>query len=624
MFKIATLLTILTSSFAAANEWWNDSWTQKQQIILNPGQHIEGFSSDLSQKTVLIRLHEGNFNFAVAADQGSDLRFIADDGKTVLPHSIERYDALLYEALVWVKVPNLSSKKTTTINLYYGSSDASGKTESFDAYDDATRLQFDFLSQGEPFKDSTKHQNRSSNRGVTSNAGIIGSSVKLAGDPIVIPSSESLNWSDGQKLTVSFWIKPTQSHENAVILSRENAQAIFRVKLLADAPVVEVGNRAATTTSPAGKKIPINSWSHIAVVAQGEKITTYIDGVESSSINAKTPLLDSSILLGGVESATNGVLPYTGELDALTLADVDRSVDWIKFDAIAQGPSEVAQRVVSVQQSDEEGQGGHASEALEHVMLFGDIAKNMMFDGWIAVGVCLIMIVFGWSVAVRKFRYLNSIDQGTQSFVRLWSQISADKKLLRSIDEDPEVLLENLADEKDMAAIRKSPIFHVFSIGFKELKNRSEEELLFVTGLTERSINAIKASLDTGLAREQKKLGKGLIYLTISIAGGPYVGLLGTVVGVMITFAIIAKSGEVDVNSIAPGIASALLATVAGLVVAIPALFIYSYLNSRIKDTVIEMRVFIEEYVARIAELFPEKAIDPSPQSGRPSEVGKD
>jgi len=73
----------------------------------------------------------------------------------------------------------------------------------------------------------------------------------------------------------------------------------------------------------------------------------------------------------------------------------------------------------------------------------------------------------------------------------------------------------------------------------------------------------------------------------------------------MITFAIISKSGEVDVNSIAPGIASALLATVAGLVVAIPALFIYSYLNSRIKETTSDMHVFIDEFVAKMAEFYP-------------------
>jgi biopolymer transport protein ExbB len=79
------------------------------------------------------------------------------------------------------------------------------------------------------------------------------------------------------------------------------------------------------------------------------------------------------------------------------------------------------------------------------------------------------------------------------------------------------------------------------------------------------------------------------------------------VVGVMITFAIISKEGEVNVNAIAPGIASALLATVAGLIVAIPALFVYSYLNGRIKNTTAEIQVFIDEFVAKMAEFYPSK-----------------
>ena len=74
----------------------------------------------------------------------------------------------------------------------------------------------------------------------------------------------------------------------------------------------------------------------------------------------------------------------------------------------------------------------------------------------------------------------------------------------------------------------------------------------------------------------------------------------------MITFAVIAKSGQVEVNSIAPGIAGALLATVAGLAVAIPALFAYSYLSAQIKDAVSDMQVFIDEIVTKIAEFYSE------------------
>jgi biopolymer transport protein ExbB len=93
-----------------------------------------------------------------------------------------------------------------------------------------------------------------------------------------------------------------------------------------------------------------------------------------------------------------------------------------------------------------------------------------------------------------------------------------------------------------------------------------------------------------------------MILLTIAISGGPFLGLLGTVMGVMITFATIAEAGNVNINAIAPGISAALVATVAGLVVAIPSLFGYNYLNSRIRNCSSDMHVFIDEFETRMAE----------------------
>jgi biopolymer transport protein ExbB len=98
------------------------------------------------------------------------------------------------------------------------------------------------------------------------------------------------------------------------------------------------------------------------------------------------------------------------------------------------------------------------------------------------------------------------------------------------------------------------------------------------------------------------RLSPGIVILTIAIAGGPFIGLLGTVVGVMITFAAIAAAGDVNVNAIAPGIAAALAATVAGLAVAIPALFAYNYLLGRMKDVNADTRTFSDELITRIGE----------------------
>jgi biopolymer transport protein ExbB len=72
----------------------------------------------------------------------------------------------------------------------------------------------------------------------------------------------------------------------------------------------------------------------------------------------------------------------------------------------------------------------------------------------------------------------------------------------------------------------------------------------------------------------------------------------------MITFAAIAASGDVNINAIAPGIAAALVATVAGLAVAIPAMFAYNWLGSRISDIDAETHVFADEFVNKLAEHY--------------------
>jgi biopolymer transport protein ExbB len=122
--------------------------------------------------------------------------------------------------------------------------------------------------------------------------------------------------------------------------------------------------------------------------------------------------------------------------------------------------------------------------------------------------------------------------------------------------------------------------------------------------LNAEAIEVIRAIMDAHLVRENQRLARSMVLLTISISGGPFLGLLGTVVGVMITFAAIAATGDVNVNAIAPGISAALLATVAGLAVAIPALFGYNYLVVRNKNVSANMQVFVDEFVTRLSEIY--------------------
>lgn len=150
-------------------------------------------------------------------------------------------------------------------------------------------------------------------------------------------------------------------------------------------------------------------------------------------------------------------------------------------------------------------------------------------------------------------------------------------------------------------------LWNLYHLGIQQTLKRFEGQAVGadrVRTLSAQSIEAIRATLDAAVIRMTQKLNGQMVWLTIAIAGGPFLGLLGTVVGVMITFAAIAASGDVNINAIAPGTAAALVATVAGLGVAIPCLFGYNYLNTRIKEIAADMRVFVDELVTRIAETY--------------------
>jgi biopolymer transport protein ExbB len=610
---LALLLAAPLKAEESEIAWWNPDWAQRQPLTLDAA--AASVTDATGNVTILVRLHDGNFQFASAREDGSDLRFLAADGQTVLSHQIESYDSLLNEAFVWVKLPDVKSASKDILHVYYGNTDPAmpAVEKPADAYDADTVLVYHFAGRGVAPVDSTANSNNAETAAVTAEGSLIGNGLRLLGTPVIIPNSPTLEWKEGQPLTVSLWIKPTALQDDAVIISRADGQNFFRLLLDQGIPTVQVGSARSQPGAPVAPAV----WSHIALVADGKTLKLFLNGAPYASLDGALPALTTPLSLGGLVVEAAGTSPFTGELDELNLSKVARSASWVALAATNQGSSDASLRALALGPVEGgEGGGGHGG-AMEHVMLFGDIAKNMMFDGWIAIGVCVVMIIIGWTVAVKKFLYLNSIEKGTKAFLNQWKSLSTDLTALDTEDKASVSSLGGKIDESEQGLIEKSPLFHIYQIGAEEIRHRLDKDNNRVQGLSGRSIQAIRASLDAGLVHESHRLTDGLVYLTISIAGGPYVGLLGTVVGVMITFAIIAKSGEVNVNSIAPGIASALLATVVGLIVAIPALFIYSYLNGRIKNSLALMQVFIDEFVAKMAEFYRPPNEPEAPGGGR-------
>src|SRR4029453_11574680 len=188
--------------------------------------------------------------------------------------------------------------------------------------------------------------------------------------------------------------------EKGVIFRRIEADRSFVIGESNGMPFVEVNGQR----SPAGQPMVANAWRHLAVVAEGQKVTVYLDGENYGVLDAALPALNSALTIGD-----KGGEGFAGEIDELEISKTARTPGFLKLAAVSQSTGAQAGKLVALS-ADEGGSGGGHNKMVEHVMLFGDIARNMMFDGWIAVGICVLMVAFGWTVAIRKFNYLNSIQ----------------------------------------------------------------------------------------------------------------------------------------------------------------------------------------------------------------------
>ncbi len=146
------------------------------------------------------------------------------------------------------------------------------------------------------------------------------------------------------------------------------------------------------------------------------------------------------------------------------------------------------------------------------------------------------------------------------------------------------------------------PLFMVYQAGSLELdmrlKNPGDGARRKFVSL--KSMEHVKRSLENTVAQESLKLESGLILLAIAVSGAPFLGLLGTVWGVMSTFGHIAQQGSATMTAMAPGVAAALITTVAGLLVAIPSMFGYNWLVHNLRVLTVELDNFAQDLASKM------------------------
>jgi biopolymer transport protein ExbB len=599
--KRAVLAAIVccTPLTALAASWWNADWQYRKEVgfDLSPsGADVAGTPQNVP---VLVRLSLANFSyFGDTKPDGSDFRVLADDDKTPLKFHFERYDPTNQMAFLWIGMPKLTgAAKTDKIYLYYGNSGAAAAGDVAGTFDVNQALVLEFnQSTGLP-PDATAYKNNpSASTADMVAASLIGGGAKFnGGQSITVPASASLRLLPNQGFTASAWVKldGPQKQADLVSLSDQGRELTLGVDG-SHAYARYVGGGPAVTVTQSSGELSSGEWHHLALTAGSGQLTLYVDGISAGQAAVSLQEIGGALTIGASGHGSNYL---SGEVDQIEVSKVARSADWVKTIARDEGTAAPLVIYGADGQKESGGQGSY----------FVTIAKNLTVDGWVVIGICMTMLVIALGIMIFKAIFLSRVERSNRNFLRDYQELGATSQEADSALEHDELpgIAGLLAKERQYGI---STLYRLYYMGLSELRKRMVGHAAGaqVSGLvlSPQAIEAIRASMDATQTRLQQQLSAQMVLLTIAISGGPFLGLLGTVIGVMITFAAIALSGDVNINAIAPGTAAALAATVAGLGVAIPCLFGYNWLNTRIKSIAANNRVFLDEFVARVAEQY--------------------
>lgn len=571
--------------------WWNEEWTQRKQIQVDTTAAGSNTQTALQETAVLIRLHSGNFpQFLTLLDQGADLRFVDGDDQTPLRFHIERFDAVGQMAYVWVKVPAIAPQSDQgSLYLYFGNANSPPAEDVGRTFDVNTVAAFHFGEAAGLPLDSTSYKTPvASGKALPLPASLIGGGFTLSGtEPLVIGPAPQLQVNPAAGWTFETWVRLNGLPvEPAYLLDLADPNG-GRLSLTLSAGGLEarMGDVVAASTAP----LTTAEWHHVAVTVGPDALRLFVDGAPVAAAQGVPPVLAGPLYVGG-SSRGDGLL--AADLDELRISNIGRSPDWIAFGAKVQGNA-ADRTIIYGTDVSEDGEGAGATGS------FGIIFQSVFGkpEAWVeqaVIVICGLMMLAAGVIMFLKAVALSRAARTSRRFLVAYGELG------QKAGEDD---LDSLYAERHRFG--DSPLWRVYHVGIDEIhKRRSPSVGASAAGLDAKVFGSIRAAMDAAMVREGQRLNSQLVLLTIAISGGPFIGLFGTVVGVMVTFAAIAATGDVNIAAIAPGMAAALLATVAGLGVAIPSLFGYNWLSSRAKEIVADMRVFADELEARFIEQY--------------------
>jgi biopolymer transport protein ExbB/TolQ len=240
--------------------------------------------------------------------------------------------------------------------------------------------------------------------------------------------------------------------------------------------------------------------------------------------------------------------------------------------------------------------------------------KNATMEGKITVVVLLLLSLFSWTIILSKFRQLLIARAATKKFLEAYASTRDPLDIQRSnqeFDGAPAYQLYIRGADELVYQLKNNPVSVAGRIRpVVDLPPGVENEhtdflaKANVTKISTASFDAVRVTLEEAAGAEAMGLEKGMIVLSTAVAGGPFIGLLGTVWGVMSTFASIAENNSASLTTMAPGVAAALVATVTGLLVAIPAMFAYNFMVTTIRAITQELDGFATRYATQIEHVY--------------------
>ena len=199
--------------------------------------------------------------------------------------------------------------------------------------------------------------------------------------------------------------------------------------------------------------------------------------------------------------------------------------------------------------------------------------------------VLILFSVFSWAIIIFKRKTLRAADFQSQKFLTAFRKS------------------KNLGEVSDAARRYKaSPLSVLFQAGYKELSylTKSAPETSPQNSKTDNLSRALLRASNSEISR----LEKMMTFLATTGSVTPFIGLLGTVWGIMDAFIRIGAERSAGLVTVAPGIAEALIATAIGLFAAIPAVIAYNYFLGRIKDMITSMEDFTLEFTNIVERLY--------------------